>query len=120
MTGESNKGRFKCADEAQAAWKLFERRVANIVRRAFKGELGVESQNAANEFFAFFANDLQEARLIHGSIYDEDKRIENKDVAHLVYILHKRFGFGMKAYQFDEFVHRMTLKGLLKGTIFYE
>ena len=113
---ESNKGRFKCADEAQAVWDVFKKQLPNFW---FVKMFEAGSDNAVLTLESF-AKDLHEARLIHGSIYDEDGRIENKDVAHLVYILYKRFGFGMKAYQFDEFVHRMTLKGLLKGTIFYE
>ena len=118
MTGESNKGRFKCADEAQAAWKLFERRVANIVRRAFKGELGVESQNAANGFFEFFANDLHEARLIHGSIYDEDRRIENKDLAHELWLSYQESGWwfnNLDGHILDSVRHKK-----FRGTIFYE
>ena len=82
MTGESNKGRFKCPHEAQAVWNAFKEQNVNFTNvKNFQTDV-------KNGVLAFesFAKSLHKARLIHGTIYDEDGRIENKDVAHEEYL----------------------------------
>ena len=127
---ESNKGRFKVADEAEAAWELFVKQVY-----AFPELIEWFKKDIDNSHFDWLANNLHEARLIHGSIYDEHGRIEDKDVAHEVYLLahHEyvklrpymqqqrdydindlfRFGFDKRA------AHVIFSGGKRKGTIFY-
>ncbi len=111
---QSNKGRFKCADEAQAVWNVFKAQVAN---RWFVEQFEIGSEHGVLAFDAF-ASDLYINVLINGSIYDEDGRIEDRDVAHLVFKLYTRL-FGLKDSEFYAFVNRMLKEGKIRGTIFY-
>ena len=116
MTGESNKGRFKCPHEAQAVWNVFKEETLNFFNvNAFEthrsnGVLALES----------FANSLHKARLIHGSIYDEDGLIEDKDVAHSVA---QRVVEISRQYlvspSVDYIEDGMLKRGEIRGTIFY-
>ena len=81
---KSNKGRFKCKDEAQAVWLAmlgFHKSVGGI---DFEKDWLSESEMA--EMTNEFAEVLYQARLIKGSIYGDDWRIEDKDVAHAEYL----------------------------------
>lgn len=71
---ESNKGRVKCADEAQA--------VCVVIDGLWgKSPIFNDKKEMYEHHFDFVASALHQARLIHGSIYDEHGRIEDKDVA---------------------------------------
>ncbi len=74
---ESNKGRFKCKDEAQAVWNFFIQIYSTYDVNAFKKGCFI-----AQSCFSLIANNLHDCGLIHGSIYDEFGRIDDKDVAH--------------------------------------
>ncbi len=103
---QSNKGRFKCADEAQAVWNLI-----SLGDDISFGELFYGDYERGEKFIAHTANRLHEARLIHGSIYDEDGRIEDKDVAHELWFLYQE-----NCWLFNNLGVRH--KGI-RGTIFY-
>ena len=75
-----NKGRFKCADEAQAVWNFFVQIYSTFDVNGFK-----EGDLMAQHRFSSIAKELHKARLIHGSIYDEHGRVEDKDVAQAEY-----------------------------------
>ena len=115
---QSNKGRFKCPHEAQAVWNFY------LTRWTSQSEQSLfwyckEFEDRLSTDLHVLATNLHQARLIHGTIYDEDGRIEDKDVAHLVFLSYERFGFGMKESDFYEFVNRMVESGKIRGTIFY-
>jgi hypothetical protein len=108
---QTNKGRFKCKDEAQAVWNVFKAQVAN---RWFVEQFEIGSEHGALALDAF-ANDLHEARLIHGTIYDEDGRIEDKDVAHSFLIDFD----ACECWNLEEHLQDMIKNGKIRGTIFY-
>jgi hypothetical protein len=115
---QSNKGRFKCPHEAQAVWNFY------VTRWTSQSEQSLfwyckEFEDRLSTDLHVLATNLHQARLIHGTIYDEDGRIEDKDVAHLVFLSYERFGFGMKESDFYEFISRMIKDGKIRGTIFY-
>lgn len=113
---QSNKGRFKCPHEAQAVWTLYERLSPNIVCRLFKCETA-EMDDIANEYFENFANDLYSARLIHGSIYDEEGRIEDKDLAHELWLSYQESGWWFN--NLDGHILDIVRHKKIRGTIFY-
>jgi hypothetical protein len=85
---QSNKGRFKCPHEAQAVWCFFTRRYSFDEVRLFK-----EGDFLAESCLTLVAEDLHHARLIQGTIYDEDGRIEDKDVAHELCLSYQESGW---------------------------
>ena len=117
MTGKSNKGRFKCPHEAQAVWNFFTLEYQRVLSE-------FESDAQLFDMLTDTAQNLHKARLIHGSIYDEHGRIEDKDVAQAV---HNAFAPGdtydyfrssLKA--FEDCVQHMIEHREIRGTIFYE
>lgn len=116
MTGESNKGRFKCADEAQATWNLFS--------LAYKHNHSVLNGFKSGNYFSLIklfdqcANDLHEARLIHGTIYDDEKRIEDKDLAHELWLSYQESGWWFN--NLDGHILDIVRHKKIRGTIFYE
>ena len=124
---ESNKGRFKDAHEAQAVWNLFTCIYGDYEVEGFK-----KGDFIAENCFGVLAKDLHRARLIHGSIYDEHGRIEDKDVAHEVYLRAHREYLKCRPYMQPERVYdindlfrfgfdqRAAHSEKLKGTIFIE
>jgi hypothetical protein len=121
---KSNKGRFKCPHEAQAVWNVFKKHAAN---RWFVEQFEIGSEHGVLAL-DYFANDLHEARLIHGSIYDEYWRIEDKDVAHAEYLSgvfdvnffspDEPCKYGDDPCTFNEFLF-FSPNTKIRGTIFY-
>ena len=109
---QSNKGRFKCPHEAQAVWNVFKEDTLNFFNvkefetHSSNGVLALES----------FADSLHNARLIHGSIYDEHGRIEDKDVAHEIWLSHKKI---WTVKNLDRHIRDSVRDGKVRGTIFY-
>ena len=79
---QSNKGRFKCPHEAQAVWNLY------VLE--YGKDYAVKSISSCIINILELATHLHQARLIHGTIYDEDGRIEDKDVAHEAFLMVSR------------------------------
>ena len=111
---KSNKGRFKCPHEAQAVWNCalgFHKSV---------GGIDLEQDWLCENEMAGIINDvaevLYEARLIHGTIYDEDGRIEDKDVAHEIWLSHKKI---WTVKNLDRHIRDSVRDGKVRGTIFY-
>ena len=115
-----NKGRFKSADEAHAVWNVFWDIFPND-GVSFKSSKG---------FSLFLFNDLarilHKARLIHGSICDENGRVEDKDVAHYLVLcsgITNKFHYHEGCSYFDSnltFSADYHLKqNDIEGTIFY-
>ena len=118
---ESNKGRFKVADEAQAVWIA----AAYFYRATLDVDLtfGLYTQKKIRNIMDDTANALYQARLIHGSIYDEHGRIEDKDVAQAV---DNAFSLGdtspycrSSLPAFETQAQNMLKRGEIRGTIFY-
>lgn len=111
-----NKGRFKCADEAQA--------VCMVVNGLWgKSPIFNNKQEMYESHFEFVANALHKARLIHGSIYDEHGRIEDKDVAHTIAAEVCKFKGIDIEYVCNMFIRPVSMalleRGETRGTIFY-
>ena len=119
---QSNKGRFKCPHEAQAVWNCalgFHKSVGGIDL-----EQDWLCENEMKGIINDVAEVLYKAGLIHGSIYDEDGRIEDKDVAHELWFEFNRNchekGWRYYMYFLDSMiVDSMIKEGEIKGTIFY-
>jgi hypothetical protein len=107
---QTNKGRFKCADEAQAVWNYI-----SLGDDISFGELFSGDYERGDKFIEYTANCLHSARLIHGSIYDEYGRIEDKDVAHSFLIDFD----ACECCKLEEHVQDMIKNGKIRGTIFY-
>lgn len=109
---KSNKGRFKCADEAQAVWNFFTRLYSFDEVKLFKeGDFLAESQ------LTLVAKDLHHARLIHGSIYDEYGRFEDKDVAHEICLSHQEHVWWFN--NVDGHIRDYFRNEKIRGTVFY-
>ena len=115
---ESNKGRFKVADEAQAVWNLFYRICDSWSISGFK----TNDLTSQNEFDSL-ADSLHKARLIHGSICDEHGLIEDKDVAHTIALKVCKFKDMNIEYVCNIFILPVSMawlkRGEIRGTIFY-
>ena len=116
-----NKGRFKSADEAQAVWNFFALQYndAPEIIEAFKKDKHPDVVG----WFDECANNLHKARLIHGSIYDEHGRIEDKDVAYAVTLLtlqiSRQYRDRSLSPRMGEVAVEMLKIGEIRGTIFY-
>ena len=118
---KSNKRRFKCADEALAVWNLF---VLIHPYRTIKDF--ISGYPSVEYYLSKLANDLHKSYLIHGSIYDENGRIEDKDVAHKIakevckfetlMTINKEDVCKMLA---DSAANKFLESGEIRGTIFY-
>ena len=82
---QSNKGRFKCPHEAQAVWNFYATRWTSHSEESLLWYCKDFEDRLSTDLHVLATN-LHQARLIHGTIYDEDGRIENKDVAHEEYL----------------------------------
>ena len=112
---KSSKGRFKCPHEAQAVWNAFKEQTANVFNvKYFEDDKQI---NGVLEFESF-AKSLHKARLIHGSIYDEDGRIEDKDVAHEIWLSHQEII--CPSVNIIGHIRDCVRTGKIRGTIFYE
>ena len=107
---KSNKGRFKCPHEAQAVWNFFTLEYKDVLS---------EFENDAQLFdmLTDTAHNLHKARLIHGTIYDEDGLIEDKDVALQIDIVFEREYDDWPSYNL--LIDHMFESGKIRGTIFY-
>jgi hypothetical protein len=110
---QTNKGRFKCKDEAQAVWNVFKAQVAN---RWFVEQFEIGSEHGVLAFDAF-ASDLYINVLINGSIYDEDGRIEDKDVAHDICLSYQESVWWFN--NVDGHIVNSVRNKEIRGTIFY-
>lgn len=116
-----NKGRFKCADEAHAVWNAFNRIYPWLTVKRF-----ISDYHSVEYYFSTLADNLYKARLIHGSIYDEHGRIEDKDVAHSIVDYAAKHYFGgclvsnehLSIY-LDTAAWHFIRDGEIRGTIFY-
>ena len=112
-----NKGRFKCADEAQSVWNLFYRICSSWSISGFK----TNDLTSQNEFDSL-ADSLHKARLIHGSIDDGHGRIEDKNVAQAVClkVLNLPSYFVTLELDYLQMVeYGLIESGEIRGTIFY-
>lgn len=106
---QSNKGRFKCPHEAQAVWNLY------VLEHG--KNYAVRSISSCTINISEFATHLHQARLIHGTIYDEDGRIENKDVAHEICLSYQEHFWWFK--NLDGHILDIVRDKKIRGTIFY-
>ena len=107
---QSNKGRFKCPHEAQAVW--------NFYILEYKSVLS-EFENDAQLFdmLTETAKNMHKSGLIHGTIYDEDGRIEDKDLAHELWLLYQESGWWFN--NLDGHILDIVCHKKIRGTIFY-
>jgi hypothetical protein len=109
---KSNKGRFKCKDEAQAVWAFITHSGSETFDEVFGGDEGY-----GEDFIEYTAKCLHCARLIHGSIYDEDGRIEDKDVAHELLLSYQKSDWLFT--NIDGYIEYSIRHGMVRGTNFY-
>jgi hypothetical protein len=81
------------------------------------GELFSGDYKRGEKFIEYTANRLHEARLIHGTIYDEDGRIEDKDVAHQICLSHQEHVWWFN--NLDGHIRDAFRNEQIRGTIFY-
>ena len=118
---QSNKGRFKCPHEAQAVWNLYATMFTGQSEEGepvWEGELFWYCKDYPDRLSTdlhVLAINLHKARLIHGTIYDEDGRIEDKDVAQAVALLFEE----SDGWNIDGLIRKWMLSGQILGTIFY-
>ena len=109
---QSNKGRFKCPHEVQAVWNYVLTTFSPDESRLFtEGDFGIE------RLVSSIAENLHKARLIHGTIYDEYGRIEDKDVAHEICLSYEEHFWWI--YNLDGHIIDIVRTGKIRGTIFY-
>lgn len=121
---ESNKGRFKCKNEAQAVWNfLIDYHSKSGLKQLIENSVSTEAVDSYS-ILDSAANALHKARLIHGSIYDEHGRIEDKDVAFdIAKVVYTDFDF----FEFDDSELEQAISFILNSkeflnirkTIFY-
>lgn len=121
---KSNKGRFKCADEAQAVWNFIIDYYSPHFNKVIEKIVSFEHVYA-DSILIDAAQSLRKACLINGSIYDEHGRIEDKDVAQEVWA---DFVRQSGVIDIRESMFKNTFRSLhefcesyaeLRGTIFY-
>lgn len=113
-----NKGRFKWSDDAQAAWNFFVQVYSTYVVAEFK-----KGDHIAQLCLSKIAHKLHKAHLIHGSIYDDYGRIEDKDVAHAIAAEVCKLGCVNGEHNCNPFIRPAAMglraRGEIRGTIFY-
>ena len=113
---QSNKGRFKCPHEAQAVWNFY------VTRWTSQSEQSLfwyckDFEDRLSTDLHVLAINLHQARLIHGTIYDEYGRIENKDVAHEIW---RSFQYHFWRFSsLDAYIIDIVRHKKIRGTIFY-
>jgi hypothetical protein len=108
---QSNKGRFKCPHEAQAVWNFY------VTRWTSQSEQSLfwyckEFEDRLSTDLHVLATNLHKARLIHGTLYDEYGRIENKYLAEEFWISYLFTGL-------DRDIIDIAHDKKIRGTIFY-
>lgn len=113
---QSNKGRFKSADEAQAVWNFYDTRWTSHSEQSLLWYCKEFEDRLSTDLHVLAIN-LHKARLIHGTIYDEYGRIENKDVAHEICLSYQEHFWWFN--NLDGHILDIVRHKKIRGTIFY-